>query len=684
MAETINLLKLEAVQEIADDLAALTAADRTATDADRVQTAADRVATGEDVLATEAASALAETYAGVDHRRSTWSQLAAVSGLTGEVGYVGADDAGTHTDPVASGTVPNSGVYVWEADGLGSAQAKRTGSTGLAGVQPALDATVANAKSARRVISGSFYHVASAGLVNRVLYLNAGAFYKESNGGSVEGRIAPIEAPNLSQNQAYIIDLDAPVLDGNGHLIPQKVTLASGAVAGWQTKNKYVLIGVDQFGNIFGEYKPNQTIGNNDGAAAFLKNDGDPLPTWNQATLTLTWPDLILIADWGSATRISLEAGSIVVPSADQFHTVVLDRRDLEFNTPASAVKVGDYLGSNGTDAIVASSDVYIPLFGVGRSGLSFSMRFPPTVGATNGPAVITAGTYEASEMVIAASADEVGIYSKGGKTDSSKYIKKTFGHGVNAGYGADVWRWMQASEAQRTGDTTFVSGIDLTSGGMQEMAIRFNGKPGTQPGVSDWIGGDVHGDETKFFARMLVDGVEKTLGSAANYRAKRVEFMQGSNVWEPSTDQSILAAKSYKYWAFEGDTVELRQRLVWEREYDLAQTYLTMLSWYRTVGSDVVSDKGYRSPLYETEDIAASGFPMVFTDADRAKASGVSGYSADIEVLEGWNKAGRFFNFSNSAAYNKFYFNFAPNGYLTTAGEVFDVKSRYRIGLKN
>lgn len=42
----------------------------------------------------------------------TWSELSGVTGSAG-VGAQVIDDAGTHTDPVVGGTVPNAGQYVW-------------------------------------------------------------------------------------------------------------------------------------------------------------------------------------------------------------------------------------------------------------------------------------------------------------------------------------------------------------------------------------------------------------------------------------------------------------------------------------------------------------------------------------------------------------------------------------------
>lgn len=116
------------------------AADREATEVHSEAAGASALAALQAETAAEAARDLAETYAGVDHRAATWSALAAISGVSGDVGYVGTDDTGTHTDPVAGGTVANEGVYRWAANGLGSAQALRIGSTGLAGVRPAITA----------------------------------------------------------------------------------------------------------------------------------------------------------------------------------------------------------------------------------------------------------------------------------------------------------------------------------------------------------------------------------------------------------------------------------------------------------------------------------------------------------------------------------------------------------------
>lgn len=567
--------------------------------------------------------------------------------------------------------------------------AKNTADDAQADAAGALDDAVparANAKVARKKISGSAFVVERVSAFTKKVYLGPGQVWEENQGGTEAANIAPVSEVALLGARGLVIDFDNPVLDGNGHHVPQLVIIASGAETGWQEGNRHILLACDDRGNLFGEYAVNPGVGHYDGEAAFLLNGGSGLPTWEASTRTLTWPDLLFIVQEDSVgARIILEAGSITVPP-DGFYTVVLDRREVVpgGTTPATAVKVGDYRSSDGSGVLVGANLVYLPLFASGRGGLAYPLRFPPTIGAVGGPGEITAGTYESSELVVLAGTDQVDIHAKGGDSVSNKYIRSRMAHKINAPQGGDVWRLERISDALRTGDASFTSGIELTTSGMQEMAIRFNGKPTTEPGLSDWIGGDVHGDEELFFAQMLIDGVEQSLGTAANFRARVVEFFQGSNVWEPSTNQATLAAKSYKRWRFEKDTLELSQHLVWEGAYDLADTYLTMLSWLRDNGAVAVSDKGYRSPFFEEEDISLSGFTPIYTDSKIAKASGAGGYSAEIEILEGWDKTGRTFNFSNATAYNKFYFDYVPNGYVTSPGEIFQIRSRYKIGNRN
>ena len=131
VSDYIAQLAASAASTAAD--AVSTAADAVATAADAVATAADRVQTGQDVTATAADRALAQTAA-TDAQSSalTVATWAILNGLTGSTDGTGAEvldaDTGTHTDPVAGGTVNNAGRYSWSATPAGW---ERIGDTGL-------------------------------------------------------------------------------------------------------------------------------------------------------------------------------------------------------------------------------------------------------------------------------------------------------------------------------------------------------------------------------------------------------------------------------------------------------------------------------------------------------------------------------------------------------------------------
>lgn len=547
--------------------------------------------------------------------------------------------------------------------------------------QADVDAAMLNSRRARRWTSGNAITTLSNGGGTKVK-TTRGYHYWENNSGAFKYKIAAVAETSLAAGYGLVVDLDGTP-NGSGELVPTYVAIASGAQTGWEAGERLILIARDHDGQIFGEYQVNSNVGTFDGEAAFLLNNGDPLPSWDSATRTLTWPDLLIHRHVGTGVdgqgRIKLQAGSIVVPSGG-FQTVVLDLAQLNDTlTPNTAVSVGQYIdatpGWNGTEGAV------LPLFAVGHGDLAYPLRFPPTQGSVNFPtAIADQSAYDQSEIVVIADGSgQVDIYMKGSRRTSNKYLKYPMTNTVVPSIGADVWRWDEVYEAERTGDFAFTQGLQICNPGENETAIR-------QTGKSDFMGGNAHGDEEKVWVRMLIDGSEVDLAAAANYRCRRVEFMQHSELFEAdtATPQSNKVADAYKRWVFEGGELEITQHIVWDDAISLQDTYMAMLTLLRTSGATQVSDKGYREPLWAEEDISVSGFTAVFSTASIAKASGPNGYSAEVEILEGWDKANREFNFSPSASYNKFYFDFTGPGYTTTIGEVFKSRVRYKLDTKN
>ena len=92
-----------------------------------VQTSAEEAANLAADAATERAEAAAnfvELYAGIDLHARTWLEVSIFEGIAGSHALVGASDKDVHIDPITAQEVTNSGIYRWDADGLGSAQAE--------------------------------------------------------------------------------------------------------------------------------------------------------------------------------------------------------------------------------------------------------------------------------------------------------------------------------------------------------------------------------------------------------------------------------------------------------------------------------------------------------------------------------------------------------------------------------
>lgn len=543
------------------------------------------------------------------------------------------------------------------------------------------DVTVAaaqtNSERSRKVVAGEITKETWVGGVVTIS-TGEGRLLKENNAGNFEAKIAPVTNAALSAREGLIVDFTGGSLDGSGRYIPTVGTVASSGQLGWQTANKYVLVvNADGFA-IGGQYRrARSTIGTYDAEACFSTDAGVELPTWNAATRTLTWPQLVMVIknlNAPYAGRIKLQAGSIVVP-AGNYYTVALDLNLInQTETPNTAVSVGQYyLGGWAGDDLTK-----IPLFAVSLTQ-AWPLRFPPTTGSTTLP-VVSPGTYGASEIVVVKRSDEIDIYMKGSNPTSARYLRYRMERKTSVPLASDVWRWSAVWDCARTGDYAFTAVRQICNTGENEMAIMQSGK-------SDFIGGAAHGDEELFSIKCLVDGSNVTLGTVENFRCRRVEFLQATNMYEVDTAKGTRVAKAYRRHVFENGEVTITQHLVWEAAITLLDTYLAMLTAERVeaaVPSFQISDKGYRSPLWTEEDISVSGFTPIFSTANIVKASGPNGYSFEVEILEGWEKANRHVNISESPSYNKFYFDFTGTGYVTTPGEVMRSRARYKIDTRN
>jgi hypothetical protein len=136
MAKTLELLKAEAIEQIATDLAALTAADRTATEQDVELTGLDRAATGSDVVLSNAAATEAENARDeAEQSAGIVSQATSVAGLTDPTTLIDGDGGLV----LGSGDDAIDGYYEVEANSPNEWVRKRA--TGLAGKLDKIEVT---------------------------------------------------------------------------------------------------------------------------------------------------------------------------------------------------------------------------------------------------------------------------------------------------------------------------------------------------------------------------------------------------------------------------------------------------------------------------------------------------------------------------------------------------------------
>lgn len=282
-------------------------------------------------------------------------------------------------------------------------------------------------------------------------------------------------------------------------------------------------------------------------------------------------------------------------------------------------------------------------------------------------------------EFVVVQSAAQVDIFMKGSNPASNRYLRYRLQRLPIAAINSDVWRLDEVWETERTGAGAFTQLLMVCSNGEVETAIR-------QAGKSDFMGGTNHGDEALSSAAMLIDGAPVALGGSGSFVCRRLEFVQASDLFEVDTvpAKSRRVATASKRWVFENLSLELSQHITWERAITLEACYLTMLPLLRTSGSTQVSDRGFRAPLFAPEDLSSAGFMQLGTTSSLLRASGPSGYSGEVEILEGWDKPGRKAFFSNSPLYNKLYFDYTGTGYVTTVGEDTTARARIRVDTRN
>ncbi len=389
-----------------------------------------------------------------------------------------------------------------------------------------------------------------------------------------------------------------------------------------------------------------------------VESGGSPYPVTKaaiSAPLRADFRDgkkLLLLLNWGG--------GLLVGPMADTLRTVV-------------------------AQPLLDSLAQEIDLVYVGRANLKVRSidpkgRLVDGIDLSTGLSLVgTPANSDLSLMTVTRSAGNLYIHIP--QADGT-YVRKRMSRLTNVGQRSDVWQVYGIDHATLIGGVSSVIQPICDTGQVEIALARVGDDPTFQ------IGGNAHGnDELLADPIMLVDGVAVDITTGTEPIAcRRLEISQRSQLLSP--DDASNVAKRYTSWLFEDGWLYLTNHVVFEAEVSFRIMYLAMLSALRLDGATQITHSGIRSPLnYPVEDLSGDHV-AVYGDAARLKAWGDT-YSAEVELLEGWDDANRESWFSSGNNRNKLYFSSIGvdrpgfvRSYTTTIGEVMRVRSRMRVGV--
>lgn len=232
-----------------------------------------------------------------------------------------------------------------------------------------------------------------------------------------------------------------------------------------------------------------------------------------------------------------------------------------------------------------------------------------------------------------------------------------------------------------------------MIKAGEWECALREVGQP-------DFIGGVAHGDEMLSSIKFLVDGKSIDLTKSASYTCKKITVIEHSTLYRCDSLMADPVAKHIRYYEISKDDITVTQRVEWLQSLTMAKSYLTMLPICRQYGYNggetAQPEKPYITSMGITDyDYLPMGLKF---DGDKhtnyVHKKGITmaqiwndgtGYqmTAQVKVLESNNLPNSSMAFTNSGQYNKMYFDYCGDNYVTEIGEVWNNKAVYTYDFK-
>ena len=259
------------------------------------------------------------------------------------------------------------------------------------------------------------------------------------------------------------------------------------------------------------------------------------------------------------------------------------------------------------------------------------------------------------NQLNIKSTANSMGIYKKGTKKESNKWLRMGFDYFKDLPTNADGWGITTVDAVSMDGLGNFSTIFPVTIGGEWEMAIMIDAAP-------DFIGLRQHGSEIMTSIKFYRDGIS-FIPKTEEFYCNELKVIQKTKMFDPTNETSHVANHIKEYiWTTENLT--LNHKIEWLSSHTIGNSYLTMMPVTRgndAVTSVQVTDTYYDNNTYDEWDVSNSGFET-YPNLREVKGSKIylygkdSGVSVSAESVR--NKpTGRSFVQNTPNGYNKIYF---------------------------
>ena len=304
-----------------------------------------------------------------------------------------------------------------------------------------------------------------------------------------------------------------------------------------------------------------------------------------------------------------------------------------------------------------------------------------------------TLGGGVSDEILVDMKPTIIEFYMKGSNPDSSRYLKYSFKKEVRAfddtksNGNLEAWRLVDLLEVERISGFSFtnVYSESLTTDGVWEFALKEKGQP-------QFMGGS-HGNEVMTDVYMLVDGIQKELGTTEKFTCNNIQFVQKSTIYRVYTQTPLAnTVKAYDITAKDG--IKITGEFDWIESIVLEGTsYFPMLPIKRTLTDDVtqITDRFVRDSDYDIKDISTTS--SVVSSGASEPTTGVtvsnmwgqsSGLSVKITSLKKAREEESMY-ITASQLYNKFYYQIiGKSDYTVDVGEKMKSTVLFKINTVN